>query len=391
MPPFARLGRGHLVALDGLLALEYAVVLVVTILARQGGWAECLLAAGIAGPLSVRRIWPRTVFGTVTALSVLAASFDLVGEPIFAAAFALYAVALTRPRRAWMTTRSALAASVMGGVTLPLVGLYPTEPGGENLFLTGAIALSLAWILGRAVQERRTYAASAARRIAGQAVIEERLRIARELHDIVTHGVGLIAVRAGVANHVLRSRPDADPEMREALADIETAGRNALTEMRRMLGVLRPDREHGEDRQLRPQPGLAGLAELAALAAKAGVEVELNVQDTPPLAAGVELTAYRIVQEALTNVVKHAAPARCAVTIRASTADIRIDIVDDGVGRGSVTDRRGSAGGKGLIGIQERVQMYRGEFTAGPRQDGGFGVSVRLPLASEATMPGRDG
>ncbi|MGW7532451.1 sensor histidine kinase [Amycolatopsis sp. NPDC054798] len=383
-PPFARLGRKHLIALDGLLALEYAIVLVASILARHGSWTECLLAAGIAGPLAVRRIWPRTVFAAVAGLSVLAAILGLVGEPFFAAAFALYTVALAKPRRARMTTRAILAASVVGVVALPLVGLYPAigNDSSENLLLVGALALGLAWTLGRAVQARRTYAASAARRMAGQAVAEERLRIARELHDIVTHGVGLIAVRAGVANHVLRSRPDADPEMAEALADIETAGRNSLVEMRRMLGVLRPDRDHAEDSQLRPQPGLDGLDELAGLAAPAGVQVELDVQGTPPLAAGMELTAYRIVQEALTNVMKHAAPARCAVTVRASAADLRIDIVDDGTGHGSATE-----GGRGLIGIQERVLMYRGEFTAGPRPDGGFGVSVRLPLA---TIPGTD-
>ncbi|RKT55785.1 sensor histidine kinase [Saccharothrix australiensis] len=390
--PFARLGRKHLIALDGLLALEYAVVLVATVLARQGGWPECLLAAGIALPLSVRRVRPRAVFGTVTALSVLAVSLDLVGEPFFAAAFALYTVALTSPGRVRVTTRAILVAGVVGAVVLPLLGLYPApEPGSASLFPVGAIALGLAWTLGQVVRERRTHAAAAARRVAEQAVTGERLRIARELHDVVTHGVGLIAVRAGVAHHALRSRPDADPEVRAALADIETAGRTALAEMRRMLGVLRPDREHAEDGRLRPQPGLADLADLAGMAEKAGVAVELDVRDTPPLTPGLELTAYRIVQEALTNVVKHAAPTRCEVTVRAGAGDLRIDVVDGGTGRGGGAARRGSEGGKGLIGIQERVLMYQGGFTAGPRRGGGFAVSVRLPLTSAVTTSGRNG
>jgi signal transduction histidine kinase len=207
-------------------------------------------------------------------------------------------------------------------------------------------------------------------------VTEERLRIARELHDVVAHGMSLIAVKAGVANHVLEARPQ---EAQDALRVIETTSRGALTEMRQLLGVLRSGSDAGEaPASLSPAPGAGGLRELADRAAMAGVRVSMEVRGLERLPEGVGLSVYRIVQEALTNVVRHAAPARCSVVVEADGRSVTIEVADDGPGR-RVLPAGEPGHGHGLVGMRERVAMYGGVFRAGPRRAGGFGVSVRLP------------
>jgi signal transduction histidine kinase len=224
------------------------------------------------------------------------------------------------------------------------------------------------WTTGRAIYTRREYAAKSAVQLANAAVGDERLRIARELHDIVAHSMSLIAVKAGIANHVADQRPE---EARDALRIIEATSRGTLTEMRRMLGVLR-----SETADLTPAPGLSGLPELAEQARMAGVDVTMTSPDTE-LPSGLEMSVYRIVQEALTNVVKHAGPVRCEVTVTANGKEVRIDVTDNGPG--------GPTGsGHGLIGMRERVMMYDGSFTAGPRPEGGFAVSARMPYSGDA-------
>jgi signal transduction histidine kinase len=195
------------------------------------------------------------------------------------------------------------------------------------------------------------------------------------MHDIVSHHLSLIAVQAGIANHVAEQRP---VEARESLRVIEKASRGALIEMRAMLGVLRFPAPEPAARD--PLPGLGGLADLAERTTATGVTVELDVSVAGAPPAGVQLAAYRIVQEALTNVVKHAAPAHCTVRVAAREREVTVDVINDNA-RPSGHEHDG--GGHGLAGMRERVAMFGGELTAGPVSGGGFAVSARLPYQTE--------
>jgi signal transduction histidine kinase len=227
------------------------------------------------------------------------------------------------------------------------------------------ISMGVTWSVGRTVRDRRMNVI----RLADRAVAEERLRIARELHDVVAHSMGLMVVKAGVTNHLVEVQP---AQAREALQAIEKTGRDAMVEMRHLLGVLR---EGVPPAELAPAPGPAGLPELAERAGLAGVEVDMETSGVDRLPDGIGLSVYRIVQEALTNVVKHAAPAKCRVVVEADEKEVRIEVTDDGPG-GRVLPRRA---GHGLIGIRERATMYGGAFAAGPRPEGGFRLQAHLP------------
>jgi signal transduction histidine kinase len=245
------------------------------------------------------------------------------------------------------------------------------------------LVVGAAWAAGRVARERRARAARRDRRLAEEALAEERLRIARELHDIVSHSLSVIVVKAAVANHVAEARPQ---ETRDAIQAIEQTGREALTEMRRALGVLRGEtagqrtRESGSAKTA-PPPGLDDLPALIQRAEQAGVRTELRTQLAVGLPVGTALAVYRIVQEALTNVVKHAGDGtHCQVTITVdSRGEVRIEVADDGAGNPAASDRAELSGGHGLVGMRERVMMYGGALTAGPRPGGGFAVSARLP------------
>jgi signal transduction histidine kinase len=332
-------------------------------------WARCVVVAGIGLPLAVRRLRPRAVFCVVFVASLLAALTGVVNDAFVGAAFALYALALTRPRRRRAPTFAVAAVSAVAALGTALAG--PSTVAWAAIPLDCAV-LGGAWTIGRAVRERRAYVARSTAQLADQAATDERLRIARELHDIVAHSMSVIAVKAGVANHVMGARPD---EARDALQVIETTSRQALTEMRHAVRVLRTDEAPG---CLGPAPGVDGLPELADRAAKAGVRVSLRVCGLERVPDGVALSIYRIVQEALTNVVKHAEPASCRVAVEADGRRVRIDVNDNGSGR-----RLPAAGapgqGHGLAGIRERVAMYGGSLRVGPRPDGGFCVAVSLP------------
>ncbi|MEW9547867.1 sensor histidine kinase [Nonomuraea sp. NPDC050783] len=403
-PLFARrLKRGQLVMFD--LAAGFVIAFAYfTSAANASGvppWVRIILPLGLGLPLALRRVRPMSVFLFTLAVAVAAQVADVVAFPYFASAYALYVVALTD------RAGSVVPVSAIGTLSLlTVVGLVVTGTPREavpswalNLDepLMGVAALGGAWTIGRAVYERRLYATRDAERLAAQAVTQERLRIARELHDVVTHSVGLIAVKAGVANHVIATRPE---EAQDALRVIETASRSALVEMRHLLGVLRSTSE-AADRV--PVPGLAGLEGLVRQARLAGVDVQFEARigdadeqgdvDTPRgrsrtddiadgrLPEGVELAVYRIVQEALTNVIKHAAPAWCRVSVVADEKDVWIEVVDDGPGRRTLP----SAGaGHGLIGMRERVMMYGGVLEAGSLPDRGFRVFARLPYGEVA-------
>jgi signal transduction histidine kinase len=205
------------------------------------------------------------------------------------------------------------------------------------------------------------------------AVIEERARIARELHDIVAHAVSVMVLQVGAVRHQL---PDAMAEDREALRSVEQAGRGALTEMRRLLSVMRRE---GDGVELAPQPGLDGLESLIQEIGRAGLPVELHLAgDRFPLPPGIDLSAYRIVQEGLTNALKHAHASHAEVTVRYTPDEVGIEVSDNGTGA-TPSDSQGH----GLIGIRERVKLYGGEMATHTTRGGGFRLSTRLPLTAD--------
>ena len=207
------------------------------------------------------------------------------------------------------------------------------------------------------------------------AVLDERARIARELHDVVAHGVSLMVVQAGGARLVLDT-PGGPERVRSHLQAIEDSGRQALDELRRLLALLRD----GDDPALEPLPGMLRLDALTESTRAAGVQLRLNVEGEPvPLPPGIDLTAYRIVQEALTNVVRHAGAENAVLTVRYEADAVALEVLDDG--RGAPANANG--GGHGLVGMRERTALYRGEIEIGSRPEGGYAVRVRLPLTGD--------
>ncbi|MFE7107540.1 sensor histidine kinase [Streptomyces sp. NPDC057575] len=358
-------------------------------------WAGYLVAAAVGLPIAVRRRRPLLVLAVVLAALAAASLLDIVREPYAAAGFGAYLVGLAEPARRSVPAL-AVALTVAGGAVY--LGEAVVTPAEEPLGAVGVAGLVVlviggSWGAGRTVRGRRADAVRDERRRAERAVAEERLRIARELHDIVSHNLSLIAVKAGVAGHVA----DADPqEARAALKIIEETSRSALAEMRRTLGVLRgqgtqlgagtplgPNTLLAPDAPLGPVPDLGRLDALGVEAGRAGTDIRFAVHGTEQLAEGMRVTVHRIVQEAVTNVVRHASPTRCRVTVAADTREIRIDVVDDGSPAGRRRTGHELPGGHGLLGMRERAMMYQGSFAAGPRPEGGFAVSVRLPVDGE--------
>ncbi|MBK3562983.1 sensor histidine kinase [Streptomyces sp. MBT62] len=275
-------------------------------------------------------------------------------------AWALYLVATACRIR---TAVIVLVLSLSGAVATALPDF--THRGGIVPF---GLVLATAWTTGYAVRQRRGYA----RELLAQTIAQERLRIARELHDVVAHGMSVITVQAGYGHLVIDDSPD---RARAALHVIETTGRETTTEMRRLLGVLRTE---DTAPALAPAPGLADLDRLLASTAEAGVQVELVTTGNPrTLPVGIDTSAYRIVQEALTNVVKHAETSRADARIGYGPEELLIEITDQGQGP---PGRMGA--GHGLIGMRERAAMCGGDFQAGPLPGGGFQVRVQLPLAA---------
>ena len=272
-------------------------------------------------------------------------------------------------------------ALVVGGMVIVIHNIPGAYPPSEFFFI--ALRFIVSWVAGYALRERSEQAEAAEQRAARAerereaaarlAVAEERSRIARELHDIVAHAVSVMVLQVGAVRHKL---PAALEEDREALKDVERAGRTALAEMRRLLAAIRPD---GDGAELVPQPGLDNLDSLVEEIGRAGLPVELHVDGNPvPLARGLDLSAYRIVQEGLTNALKHARATNADVTVRYGTDELEIKVQDDGQGS-TATDGLGH----GLVGIRERVKIYGGEMNAGTAADGGFVLSTRLPLRGD--------
>jgi signal transduction histidine kinase len=334
-------------------------------------------------PLAARRRFPLAVLATSVASGLAFAALDLSPDLLWMTFLvAVYSVAAYGSR--WVSLAGLVVAEV-GSVANQLTpGRFQAPTVISNALLIAAV-----WLLGHFVGVRRVYVGQLEERtaeleqareeLARRAVTEERLRLARELHDVVAHAMSVIAVQSGVGAHIANTQPK---EAAKALVAIEATSRGALEELRRLLGVLR--QEHEPQGDLAPIPGLADLDSLLAEVSKAGLAVKLRVNGTrPPVPAGVDLSAYRIVQEALTNVVKHAGPAHAQVTIGYRDQDVTVEVTDDG--QGAVTSGSdGQAGsGHGLIGMRERVAAFGGELEVGPRPGGGFRVAARLPLAAE--------
>jgi signal transduction histidine kinase len=280
-------------------------------------------------------------------------------------------IAATRPHRI-----SIFAAVMTLGV---LAGCVTTRgprwfPVGTSTELAVASTTVIAWMIGNSMRQSRDYAETLRAQATAQAVTAERLRIARELHDMVAHSIGIIAIQAGVGSRVIDTQPS---EARNALSAIEVTSRETLSGLRRMLGALRraePGQE-SEGAPLDPAPGLADLDRLAATTMDAGVRVEVRWRgQRRPLPADIDLSAFRIIQEAVTNVVRHAGTGHCRVSIDHRDEELSIEVVDDG--RGCAVEGTGY----GLVGMRERVGLLHGDLSAGPRPEGGFRVEARLPV-----------
>jgi signal transduction histidine kinase len=326
--------------------------------------------------------WRRFPFLAPAALWLLAAAVTFVDGRLIVSTQAVFiaglaaAFLLGNQRDA---NRGRIGLAIVLGASAVVVYNDPKHSAGELVFTP--ILFALGWLVGFALRERTTQAEAAEARAsqaerereaaARIAVAEERARIARELHDIVAHAVSVMVLQVGAVRHRL---PDELADDRDALRDVERTGRAALTEMRRLLGAMRSDREELE---LTPQPGLGSLEPLLDEIRRAGLAVELRVEGNPvPLPNAIDLSAYRIVQEGLTNALKHANANHADVLVCYRHDELQIDVRDDGHGP-STSDGLGH----GLVGIRERVKLYGGQMNAGAANGRGFILSTRLPLA----------
>jgi signal transduction histidine kinase len=301
-------------------------------------------------PIALRRRFPLTILG-VTLAAALAAAVAYASFAWLGSLVALYSVAahVRRPRSLYAAAATAAA--------LPLLFLGDPGLGPWELVAINAV-FAAAWLLGDGMRSRRERRQANVQRTAA----EEQTRVARELHDIIGHSVSVMTIQAAAAGDVFDSRP---AEAREALRAIESTGRETLAELRRLLA--------GVNGSFAPAPGLDSLQALAGRVRSAGLAVELS-GDPPALPPSLDLTAYRIVQEALTNTLKHARATTARVTVREAGGVLEIDVVDDGQGVATVTP------GHGIIGMQERAASFGGELTARP-EPGGFAVRARIPVA----------
>ena len=379
-------------ALDAVLALSFTTAALWTVAGRVSGGNEPYRDDDALGivlvllqtlPIIARSVAPLAALTiSVAAISLhIAIGYEGVPAGTFSALVILYSVASLTDMR-----QSVLAALIAAaGITVYFTADRGTLGPAESISTYATYGVG--WALGVYARSRREYTNVVEERAsllererevqAREAVADERARIARELHDVVGHALNLIVIQSGGAQRVLESRPEV---VRHSLVSIESAGRQALTDMERMLGILRAADEASES--LSPQPDLSHVEDLARQVTQAGVPVTVTVEGTPvAIPPSVDLTAYRIVQEALTNVLKHAGPARASVTIRHSADCVELDVTDDGQGvSGDDGDSADRVGGRGLIGMRERVAVFGGELTAGHLPGRGFRVHARLPL-----------
>jgi signal transduction histidine kinase len=339
-------------------------------------WFDVLAILATVMPLFARRRFP---FGAPVAVGVAIALSSFVDKnfvhelvPPLAGLAAVFLVGMVRDR-------SQAVAGLAAGVGVVAVAAHNDPTGGAANFIFFSIVSAIVWTIGFAIgrkfheaEEAKEQAARAERareERARAAVADERARIARELHDVVGHSVSVMTVQASAVRRLLRPHQE---KQRDALLVVEQTGREALAEMRRMVGVLRRPEEAPA---LAPQPSLEHVDKLVEHAREAGLPVTLAIEGEPePLPAGVDLTAYRLVQEGLTNALKHAQAGHAEVLVRYGEGHVELTVSDDGRGVGS-----GDGGGHGLVGMRERVTVYGGELEAGPRAGGGYRLRAKLP------------
>jgi signal transduction histidine kinase len=385
--------RAHTYTSDALLALFLYLVMLITPAVHQSesirpDRSTLLLGPLIFGPLIVRRRWP----GLVLAISSVATIAYIVlgharGPMLFGAAVAAYTFCVRRERVLSLTVGT-ICASVIGLASMTFSpDVWDSEVNGVAFAWIG-----LAVAVGEAMRTRRAFVVAMEERAlraeqtredeARRRVMEERLRIARELHDIVGHHIALINVQAGVASHVLETQPE---QARQALAHVREAGRTALSELSATVSVLRQGDDPEACAPVEPVPGLDRVPALLESFRRAGLEVELEVRGRArPVPASVDLAAYRVVQESLTNVRKHAGAASAAVLIGYERRLLRVEVCNECA---NAAPPEGGGTGHGIIGMRERAVAVGGTFRAGPLPDGGFSVAAELPLVE---LPGRD-
>ncbi|MFJ5830823.1 sensor histidine kinase [Streptomyces sp. NPDC093089] len=367
-------------------ALAYPILLCVAVLNEHEPTGVRLLLPAVLSVLAVPLL-RRRPFPALTLM--LAGSF---AATLTAASKSASAFPFTAPGQAWQigclqalltdlavariaatrTRRTALAAAAL--TLAEQIAAAAHYRSGQDAFVSTIVflvlMLALAWLTGSLVQERREHAETVRVQAAEQAVAVERLRIARELHDVVAHSIGIIAIQAGTGRRVIETQP---AEARNALAVIETTSRDTLAGLRRMLGSLR--KAEPEEAPLAPAPGMTDVDRLVATTRNGGVVVDVEWRgERRPLPMDIELSAFRIIQEGLTNVVRHADTHECRVVVDYQEDELSIEITDDGQGPTP-------AGiGYGITGMRERAFLLHGQFTAGPRPEGGFRVAARLPV-----------
>ncbi|MGW1770223.1 sensor histidine kinase [Streptomyces sp. NPDC002104] len=358
-------------------AVPHPVAAVEHVLPPAEPW-ELLAAVLTALPLLVRRRYPLAAYWAVMGATLLlhrgAVAADATTVTFASGLIAAYSAAVYSPRR------KATAGSLIAGAVL--YALFPLVPEVDE----GLVPVLVLLPVGLAAHGLHTWRQRARtlqeeqRAALRRAVDQERARIARELHDVVTHNVSMMTIQAGAARKVLDSSPG---QAREAMLAVETAGRTAMSELRHVMGLLTMTSDGPDpatDADLAPQPGLDRLPELADRVRDGGVPVELTVRGTPAgLPGGVDLAAYRVVQEALTNTVRHAAGASVSVLVEYAPGELRVEVTDSG----GLARHPGPDGGRGLAGLRERLALYGGTLHAGPRPGGGFRVRAVIPVEGQ--------
>jgi signal transduction histidine kinase len=382
-----------LVALDTAAAAVLGTLMILSALSPtrnhlfgEPAWLRVMVGVLSVTALCLRRLLQLSALAIAFATSTAAWLMGFERDSFLTVALVLYIISSTRP-----PSRSGPLLLLAGTVTAVAYTLFAFPiPGGGHVPWFQSLALSstsvaieaVGWALGLAVYRQRSYVQAvrvqatqevrAQRELAARAAAEERLRIARELHDVVAHAMSVITVQAGVARFILPEHPE---QTSAALEVIESTGRQALRDMRQLLGVLR---QEGDQSPRTPMPALSDLGELVEGTRAAGTEVELKIRGSArPLPEGLEVSAYRIVQEALTNVVKHAGSRRAQVVLGYEPRELTITVLDDGPGGlGGVS----AGGGHGLVGMRERAALHGGSVEAGPLPVRGYRVAARLPV-----------
>jgi signal transduction histidine kinase len=350
-------------------------------------WGSLIFGCALLAAVLLLRRWPLAALAVTLGGSV--ASMVLQPRPSYmlvvlacVVGLEICYIAATRTRRVSVTGAAMAVALLIPLLAVPSLGSLRGGGVGSSAIHVATIAVPLfiiiAWLVGHSIRQAQARAELVRAQAAAQATMAERLRIARELHDLVAHSTGIIAIQAGSGRRVFDARPD---EARDALAAIEAISRETLSGLRRMVtGLRRTDPEPGAGQvSLGAAPGLADIDRLAATARDAGVQVEVDWHGSrEPLPADIDLSAFRIIQEAVTNVVRHAGTGRCQVAIDQRDGQLSIEVTDSGRG-GSMAGT-----GYGITGMRERAALLDGHFSAGPRPDGGFRVAIRLPVPAPA-------